>query len=70
MAPRGESASLAIKRPSFRFQMPTQFRVTVTASGWFGARLNKNSNIKTTTTLNIFRYYSQITCNDKLDIIS
>ena len=33
MAPRGESANFAIRRPNFKLQRPTQFLVTVTARG-------------------------------------
>ena len=39
MAPRGESASLHTSFPRRRFQIPTQFLVTVTASGRVGDRL-------------------------------
>lgn len=39
MAPSGESANLLTSLPSRRFQMPTQFLVTVTARELLGARL-------------------------------
>lgn len=41
IAPRGESASLAVSLPILVSQSPTQLRVTVTANGRWGAKLKK-----------------------------